>query len=788
MGKTHLPKSVGLLALLACLACALPAQPGEEEPELEIVNGRKVAPGSLYIVIDKSRLAEVRNNLAQREFRPARLSNAQEAGWWKFDKLLTVPEALKIVRQIPGVVRAHPDGVYELYGAGGRNDAYYPLQYALPMMDLPQAWKLLGTFDPIVVGVLDTGMSVGLTEQTPPHVDIGDNIYANPGEVLDNEDNDQNSFIDDLHGWDFDGDDNDPSGGHEHGTWVAGVIGAVSNNTTGIAGAVPYVRILPLKVSIGASGIIQESYCCDAIDYCILQRVPVVNMSFGGTYTNNPFLLHLQNIQDNGVLVIAAAGNSSEDLEDNGHFPACYSLANIVSVIATNEVDNMTHFSSYAEATVDLAAPGDRTTTTSPPNGYMDVDGTSFSAPYVASVAALLLAKYPAPNPNPNPGLYIRQLRLMILEGADPVPCLRGKCVTSGRANAYQTLLVPPVKTVSQDKTETIAIPDNGDWRTSSLTFPTELKVRDVSVSVTMDHEQLEDLEIKVISPSEDEFVILKPAPEGSYTGPWPSGRAFVFDTSWAFRGLQSAGTWQLAIRDTVTNSLDGDLQAWEIEVHTYDDSNDVKSGGGILCTNSSNVTISNSIVYGNTSPAPAGHELVVASDASPSTASVSYCDIDGGQNAVQVDAGCTLTWGTGNIDADPKFYAPESRDYHVKSVYGRWNPAQSGWAIDAETSPCIDAGDPATLFPNELDPRGYRINMGAYGNTEQASKYQMWPIQGDTNLDCFVNIMDLIFIRNRMNQSIGSGDNWQANANSDLSINILDLIYVRARLGNTCQ
>ncbi|HUW33165.1 MAG TPA: S8 family serine peptidase, partial [Planctomycetota bacterium] len=661
--------------------------------------------------------------------------------------------------------------------------------YALAVMDFPQAWELLGAFDAVVVGIPDTGMSVGLTQQTLPHVDIGENIYANPGEVLDHEDNDENGYTDDLHGWDFDGDDNDPSGGSAHGTLVAGLIGAVSDNTTGIAGAVPHVRVLPLKVSIGDSGSIAESYCCYAMDYCIFQNVCVVNMSFGGPLSDNPMLLRLQDLQDNGVLVIVSAGNSSEDLEDIGHFPACHSLANIVSVMATNEADHMTHFSCYGETTVDIAAPGDRIMTICLGNEYSEIGGTSFSAPYVSSVAALVLAKYPPPNPNPNPGLYIRQLRLMILEGADPVPSLRGKCVTSGRANAYQALLVPPVKTVSQDKTETIVIPDNGDWRTSSLTFPTELKVRDVSVSVTMDHEQLEDLEIKLISPTEDEFVILKPAPEGSYTGPWPTGRAFVFDTSWAFRGLQSAGTWQLAIRDTVTNSLDGELQAWEIEIHTYDDSNDVKSGGGILCTNSSNVTISNSIVYGNSSPAAAGHELVVASAASPSAVTVTYSDIEGEEEDAQVDAGCTLTWGAGNIDADPKFNDPEERDYHVKSIYGRWDPAESDWDYeDTETSPCVDAGDPAAPFPNEPGPSGYRINMGAYGNTAEASKYQMWPVQGDSNLDCAVNILDLIFIRDRLNQSIETGDNWKANVNSDQNINILDLIYVRAHLGNTCQ
>ncbi|HUW30072.1 MAG TPA: hypothetical protein VM223_00510 [Planctomycetota bacterium] len=115
MGKLPLAKYLGAFALLACFACAIRAQAGEQEPELETVNGRKVVPGSLYLIIEKSRLAEVRDALAQREFRPARLTNLAEAGWWKFDKLFTVPQALKTVRQIPGVVRAYPDPTYELW-------------------------------------------------------------------------------------------------------------------------------------------------------------------------------------------------------------------------------------------------------------------------------------------------------------------------------------------------------------------------------------------------------------------------------------------------------------------------------------------------------------------------------------------------------------------------------------------------------------------------------------------------------------------------------------------------
>ncbi len=101
----------------------------------------------------------------------------------------------------------------------------------------------------------------------------------------------------------------------------------------------------------------------------------------------------------------------------------------------------------------------------------------------------------------------------------------------------------------------------------------------------------------------------------------------------------------------------------------------------------------------------------------------VSYCDIKGGRNSISVSGThSTVTWGQGNIDADPQFADPGNRDYHLKSQAGRWDPAAQSWIQDALTSPCIDAGDPNSDWTAELWPHGKRINIGAYGGTPQAS------------------------------------------------------------------
>ena len=105
------------------------------------------------------------------------------------------------------------------------------------------------------------------------------------------------------------------------------------------------------------------------------------------------------------------------------------------------------------------------------------------------------------------------------------------------------------------------------------------------------------------------------------------------------------------------------------------------------------------------------------------STLTVSYSDVEGGESGAYVEPGGTLTWGDSNIDADPLFADPDNDDYHLKSARGRWDSGTETWVTDAVTSPCIDAGDPASDYSNEPDPNGGRVNMGAWGNTGQASK-----------------------------------------------------------------
>ena len=138
-------------------------------------------------------------------------------------------------------------------------------------------------------------------------------------------------------------------------------------------------------------------------------------------------------------------------------------------------------------------------------------------------------------------------------------------------------------------------------------------------------------------------------------------------------------------------------------------------------------VHIGNSILWGNTALTTGlGPEISVDGtwELGPITVEVSYSNVQGGQEMVYREGDyATLIWAVGNIDADPIFVDPDNDDYHLKSQVGRWDPNTESWVIDPDHSPGIDAGDPCSVYSAELWSRGHRVNMGAYGNTPEASR-----------------------------------------------------------------
>jgi len=330
--------------------------------------------------------------------------------------------AAAALRALPGVVAAAPD--LSLSPHLVPNDPYLATQWHLgtsvAAVRARQGWDHETGSAGVPIGVLDTGVDIA-------HPDLASKLWVNAGEVPGNSlDDDGNGYVDDVHGWDFGDGDADPSPtpmfdpvvGIDigwHGTFVAGLAAAASNNASGITGVAWGCPVMPLKVA-DVTGDMPLSAVVEAVAYAMDNGAAVLNMSVGSPDTSaEAFFQPLMTAAfDGGVVCVASAGN---DGTDERNFPAA--CESVLAVAATNSANNRADWSNWGDW-VDVAAPGEMVWSSisrnyeydefsliffevlwyyDGVNPYMYNDGTSFSAPIVAGAAALVRSKFPALGP-----------------------------------------------------------------------------------------------------------------------------------------------------------------------------------------------------------------------------------------------------------------------------------------------------------------------------------------------------------------------------------------------------
>ncbi len=321
---------------------------------------------------------------------------------------------------------AEPNYIYHIDSAPTPNDSLYDQQWAHRVMHIPEAWQITQGDSSIHIGFVDTGVEWdhpdlvgqfavnsledinhnGLFDPWPStekRMDAHGNMVTGD---LDGIDQDGNGYIDDVIGYDFvdqsslnfgDAKERDPipqdEESHTHGTAVAGVIAAKSNNKIGVAGIAPKCRLVALR-AFDATGNAEDDDIASAIVYAADNNVRIVNLSFGDIV---PSLLQRDAIHyatSKGVLVFASSGN---DGSTNPHYPSdfdeCVSVGG--TVLAT---DNRTE-SQWAQSThgvgMDLTAPAVQIYTLFGADSYQAISGTSFSSPEAAAVAGLILSNNP---------------------------------------------------------------------------------------------------------------------------------------------------------------------------------------------------------------------------------------------------------------------------------------------------------------------------------------------------------------------------------------------------------
>jgi subtilisin family serine protease len=323
----------------------------------------------------------------------------------------------------PAVAYVEPD--YIVNRTGSTSDPLLSKQWALPKIKAAEAWKMTKGSSTVTVAIIDTGIDYN-------HPDLQGNLWKNPGEIADNgKDDDQNGYIDDVYGWDFRNNDNDPMDGHGHGTHVAGTIAAATNNGKLMAGVAWHTKMAGLKfLSDKGPGSISDAI--DAVAYSAAMGFKVSNNSWGGGGNSRALKAAIEKAGKGGQVFCAAAGNSRKDNDRTPHYPSSYDCENIISVAASDSSDRLASFSCYGKNSVDLAAPGVRILSLLPNNRTASWSGTSMATPHVAGAAALIFSI------NPNAGH--EEIKEAIMSSVDPVKAFDGKMLAAGRLNVAKSL------------------------------------------------------------------------------------------------------------------------------------------------------------------------------------------------------------------------------------------------------------------------------------------------------------------------------------------------------------
>lgn len=317
-----------------------------------------------------------------------------------------VLDAVKELEQREDVLAAHPDYIKRYDTVP--NDTYYYKQWAASKISLPSAWNITKGSKTVTVGIIDSGIKRA-------HSDLTNNVDSSLSKSFTG---DNQPFV-------------DTSG---HGTAVAGIIGAVGNNSKGVSGVCWNVKLVSLKDGLYISDTI------DAINYAEEKKIDILNFSQSVSSDVTALKSAIQNYSG---LFVCSAGNSNKNIDNSSEwvYPSKYCLPNMISVAAVDESNNLSIWNSleasnYGANTVNVAAPGTDLYTTDIGNTsdkyYRSFSGTSSSAPVVAGVAALVKSKYPK--------LSTFGVRAAVVRNVDSISSLSGKVKSGGRVNAYKAL------------------------------------------------------------------------------------------------------------------------------------------------------------------------------------------------------------------------------------------------------------------------------------------------------------------------------------------------------------
>ena len=309
-------------------------------------------------------------------------------------------------------------------GSSTPNDPRYSAisQWGFAMISAPSGWGINTNCSSIKVAVIDTGIDYN-------HPDLAGNMDA-------------------ARGWNFSvasgsANQNDPMDDNLHGTHVAGIIGAVSNNAVGVASHCWQAKLLALKF-LDSTGSGYTSDAVSAIDWGISHGAKIMNNSWGGGGYSSSLFDAIERANAAGILFVAAAGNDGINIDNSPQYPASMPHQNVLAVASSNSSDNLSSFSNYGVNSVLLAAPGSGIQSTFPTTmtsamtsagysvDYGTISGTSMATPQVSGAAALLWSY--------DSHLNIADIKARFLSGVSTGAAFTGKTISGGRLNSLKVM------------------------------------------------------------------------------------------------------------------------------------------------------------------------------------------------------------------------------------------------------------------------------------------------------------------------------------------------------------
>lgn len=382
-------------------------------------------------------------------------------------QLIRVPESLHFntvlnrIQQRQEVVVAEPNWLRETTAVP--TDPEMTKQWYLQRIGMPKVWEMAQSSEEITIAVLDTGVK-------GDHPDLQGRILA---------------------GKNYINADEPPSDDNGHGTYVAGIIAANANDI-GIAGLASNVKIMPMKIA-DDHGSIQSTHVIQAINDAVEAGVDIINMSYAGVHPNALEQEAIMDAYKAGIVLVAAAGNRGRE---GWFYPASYD--GVISVAATDADDRRASFSNYGSR-IDVAAPGVQIYSTNHKDGYgLEKDsGTSFAAPMVSALAALIKAQRPDWTP--------AEIEWAIEHGADQrEEGFWNRNLGYGRLNVYDSLQLQSLPTEASND-EVISLPMSHPVR-NKLHLPMEID----NYEFTIDRPETITVELKDESSYLDHVIVIE--------------------------------------------------------------------------------------------------------------------------------------------------------------------------------------------------------------------------------------------------------------------------------------